>query len=516
MHDRVACTVLGSEAAGGAVPFSYYLPSACTSEEPCPVLYLLHGFSGTYTSMLGTADAPSAWVAALTTQPSVDVATVDDPWAYADPADWVDASPLDVILVAPHGRTVPDGFGPGAHLDSFWTDWNPRYAAGSPDATYDTSPPRFASMLFDELLPLIESSFPTRSGRGWRGIAGVSLGGYGAFLNGLQRPDHFATIGSVSGAMNFLFAPPADAPFDFPLPSEGGARLPGLLGGAPLPPGPAQGFAVALTALGDPAADQPYYRGNMPVDLAANGRVFDAVGAHAVHLRSFVNDTVPRRPEDLADPPSYFGAQAFESIVFPMNQEQEAAFDAAGVGREFEVHPGLHSGVYWNPWLRAHLEAQVDRLLPDGAPPVDAEVFDHRSIAQTFEVFGWRFEVSERNDPQFLELTDVSCDGLTLRGTGVVTVTVPAGCATGLDGAREFEVDLGASGAFVAPTGIDVAARSETVPLTRREGNDGDGPASPAPARGAGAPGRLPATGGGAVAAAAIVLAMAALRVRSR
>lgn len=507
--DTVACLAIDSAAVGGALPVSYHLPAACTEDEPCPVLYLLHGFSGTYTSMLGTADAPTGWVAALTSTPPVDPGEVDDPWSYHDPAGWVSAPPLEVILVAPHGRTVPRGHGPDAHLDSFWTDWNPRYASGGEAQSYDTPPPRFGALLSDELIPFVDAVFPTRRQRGWRGISGVSLGGYGAYLQGLRQPDAFATIGSVSGAMNFLFAPPPGEPLSLPLPSEGGTVLPGLLGGAPLPPGPAQGFAVAFTALGDPVADQPYYRGNMPVDLARNGRAFAADGAPAVHLRSFVNDAVPRRGEDLADPPSYFGAQAFESIVLPMNLEQDEAFEAAGVTRTFEIHPGLHSGVYWNPWLREHLEAQAAYLHPDGDPPPLATTFDHRSIEASYEVWGWGFDIADRNDPQFLDLADVSCEALTLTGTGTVTVTVPSSCATGLDGARTFDVDLGASGALVLPTGIDLAARTVTLELDPLPAAPDDPPPS---APDSSAPdGALPTTGGGGGAALAALAILAAL-----
>src|SRR5437870_1827929 len=65
--------------AGVTTPVSYYVPSACTSDNRCPVLYLLHGFGGDYKGMLGTPadhrpghdarDKPSAWVRALDSGP---------------------------------------------------------------------------------------------------------------------------------------------------------------------------------------------------------------------------------------------------------------------------------------------------------------------------------------------------------------------------------------------------------------------------------------------------------------
>lgn len=164
-----------------------------------PVLYLLHGFGGDYRSMLGTADQPSSWVHALNQRPPSDPRASSTPWTLIDPATWVPAPPIDMILVAPHGRTVPDGYGPRPDIDSYWTDWNPRYAVGGDDPKYATPAPRFSRFLVDELIPYVEQHFPAGSGRDWRALAGTSLGGFGAYKNGLQHPDVFTSMGSVSG-----------------------------------------------------------------------------------------------------------------------------------------------------------------------------------------------------------------------------------------------------------------------------------------------------------------------------
>src|SRR5689334_12454561 len=54
---------------GIAAPFGYYIPPECTGSARCPVLYLLHGFGGDFTEMVGTAARPSAWVASETSAP---------------------------------------------------------------------------------------------------------------------------------------------------------------------------------------------------------------------------------------------------------------------------------------------------------------------------------------------------------------------------------------------------------------------------------------------------------------
>jgi S-formylglutathione hydrolase FrmB len=460
----VTCQEVPSADLGGVTAFSYYVPPQCApavldpSGRRCPVLYLLHGFGGDYTSELGTASAPSAMVAALDAGPPVDPNEAPDPWDYADPSTWVKMSPIDFILVAPDGRTVPGGYGPAPGLDGFFMDWNPRYARGGDEQVYDTPPPRFEASLLGELIPYVDANFPVGRGRDWQALQGTSLGGFGAYKDGLQHPDEWASIGSISGALNFLVAPglqPSSSvtgPSPLHLSPPGGIpslAVPGVVS-AHVPvtslPAPVEDFGAALYALGDPVADQAYYRGNMPTDLAMNGHAF-AGDVPSLDIRGFSNDAVPRQASDVEDPQSYASAQLFEALVLDMNLQMEAAFAAQGVPNSYQLHPGIHSNAYWNPFLRQELAGQYAHVMhPDGggSPPPAPATFDYRSIATRFQVWGWKVSVS-RPDVDFLDMTDVSCGGLTLQGTGVVTVTVPAACGTGYRGSRHFTVDLGPS-----------------------------------------------------------------------
>jgi S-formylglutathione hydrolase FrmB len=439
---EVACQTMASEALGGTTAFSYFVPPACRDHR-CPTLYLLHGFGGDLHSMLGTTSAPSGWVTALTTPPA-----------------------LPIVLIAPDGRTVPDGFGPGAELEGFWADWNPRYAKGGDSPRYDTAAPRFAAELTGELVPYVEAHFPVGRGRDWRSLAGTSLGGYGSYAIGLQHPDFFASIGAVSGIMNILLLPGLDA---WPAGGSGGVsppaqlpatRVPGVAGGsAPLDalPEQARGFAVATYAFGDPSLDQSYYRGHMPRDLAINAHALRRVHGKTVQalvVRGFSNDAVPRQASDFSSPTGYIGAQAFEAIVLASNLEQNQAFADADVQQHYEMHPGIHSDVYWDPYLRGQIEAQYAAMRhPDGAgnPRPLPTTFDYRSTAAQFEVWGWRFAV-QRAASEFTDLTDVSCDALTVRGTGKVTVTPPPRCH-----AAAATVNLGPGMPTDAPAGADEA-----------------------------------------------------------
>ncbi|MFY9585918.1 MAG: alpha/beta hydrolase-fold protein [Actinomycetota bacterium] len=468
---QVACQTMASKFLGGTTAFSYYVPPACapsSRRSVCPTLYLLHGFGGGYTSMLGTAANPSAWVKALTSGPAEDPSASSQPWTMSDPAGWVSKPSIDFILVAPHGETLDGGLGPVGGLDGFWTDWNPRFAAGGDSQRYDTPPPRFESFFTRELLPFVEQRLPAGKGRAWRAIAGTSLGGFGSYKLGLQHPDLWSTMGSVSGAHNFLFAPapdplPGESPVAIappvPLPYQ---HVPSVTSAIPINtlPEEARGFPVSFLVFGDPAGDQATYRGNMPRDLAMNGRAW-AGDTPSLYIRGFVNDATPRRPEDFGS--SYPIQQAFEGIVLPMNIEMDLSLTLAGVAHEFEIHPGLHSGAYWNPFLRQQLEAQYARvrhLGGGGTPTPLPNHFDYRSIATDFSIWGWRFQLA-REPVEFLTLRDVTCDGLTLRGTGVVTVTVPAACHTKQ---KSVTLDLGPSFPIDEPGGAsDVPAYGRTV-----------------------------------------------------
>lgn len=461
----VACQTLPSADLGGTTAFSYFVPPACQNAR-CPTLYLLHGFGGDLHSMLGTVTHPSGWVAALSSRPKVAPADTDQPWTESDPATWVSAPQLPVVLVAPDGRTVPDGDGPGPGLEGFWTDWNPRYAKGGDSPRYDTPPPKFAAEVTDELIPYVEAHFPVGRGRDWRAIAGTSLGGYGSYAIGLSHPDDFASMGAVSGIMNILLLPGLDASADG---GPGGVAPPAQLPATTLPgpagasiplnalPEQARGFAVATYAFGDPSVDQSYYRGRMPRDLAVNAHAdFVAHGrsTQSLVVRGFSNDAAPRQPSDFASPPGYLGAQAFEAIVLASNIEQNQAFADAEVEQHYEMHPGIHSDAYWNPWLRGQLEAQYAALRhPDGggAPPPLPTTFDYRSAAAHFSVWGWQF-TAKRAATEFTDLTDVTCAGLTIRGTGDVTVVPPHRCH-----AAQVTVHLGPGMPTSAPAGADEA-----------------------------------------------------------
>jgi S-formylglutathione hydrolase FrmB len=473
----VACQELSSHLLGNGVPapFEYYVPPQCapTLGVRCPVLYLLHGFGGDYTEMLSTpGTTSSAWIQALTKQPPAGFESA--PWKYANPSTWVPApKALNIILVAPLGQTLPGGYGPGPGQDSYYADWNPRFAKGGDEQRYDTPPPKFESYLTSELPAFVEANLPAGTGRNYRAVAGVSLGGFGAYKLGLQHPDVWTSMISVSGAHNFLFAPAPQpgtvtlpvgvqppVPVQYtPLPAASGAAA-----GAPLP-SQVGTFITALDAFGDPVADQAYFRNNMPTDLAMNGRAYDKKGAQVFGIDGFVNDMTPAQTlsGDTSAIQSDLSSEPFENIVFPMNLDMEAGFAQQNVANTFAIHRGNHSDRYRNAWFRGLEEFAASRTAI-GTPPSRPAVFDYRTANRDFSIWDWHFTV-DRQPTEFLTLRSVSCDGLTLQGTGRVTFTAAPSC--GLGNHSTFTVDLGPPQATDEPLGLGATpVYGRTVHLT--------------------------------------------------
>ena len=63
-----------------------------------------------------------------------------------------------------------------------------------------------------ELVEFVDAQFPTIATRDGRGLAGFSMGGYGAMMLGLRHPDRFSAISTHAGSFAFGHALRADRP----------------------------------------------------------------------------------------------------------------------------------------------------------------------------------------------------------------------------------------------------------------------------------------------------------------
>ncbi|WP_135555472.1 alpha/beta hydrolase [Paenibacillus cymbidii] len=127
-------------------------------EGPFPTLYLLHGLS----------DDDSIWQRRTSIE------------RYADAHN--------IAVIMPFG------------MRSFYADM----AHGYKHYTY----------IAEELPAVVEGLFPLSKRREDRFVAGLSMGGYGAFKFALNRPDRFAAAASLSGALDIVTRE-KEAPYEF-------------------------------------------------------------------------------------------------------------------------------------------------------------------------------------------------------------------------------------------------------------------------------------------------------------
>jgi len=152
-HGSVTAGTVESRLLGDTIPVHVYLPpDAGRNGERLPVVYLLHGYGGN----------EHQWFAAGRAHETAD-------------------------------RLMADGTIPRAILV---TAYGGRYF-------YVNSPRgRWSDFFCDELPSFIESNYPARTDRGGRVLVGNSMGGWGALYNGLQRPERFTAVASLSGVLD--------------------------------------------------------------------------------------------------------------------------------------------------------------------------------------------------------------------------------------------------------------------------------------------------------------------------
>ncbi len=137
-----------SKACASQMPYYAFVPQESKEAVRYPVLYLLHGAMDSYT---GWKDHDESIISEL-------------------------VSEYRIIIVTPEGRSF------GWYMDS-------RLVQNNQIETY----------FFKELMPDVEKNFPTN---GLCSIAGLSMGGHGAFLLCLRHPGVFSSVSSMSGILD--------------------------------------------------------------------------------------------------------------------------------------------------------------------------------------------------------------------------------------------------------------------------------------------------------------------------
>ena len=280
--------------------------------------------------------------------------------------------------VPPAIVVLPDG-SPGA----FWLDWRNGKLR---DETFFTH----------TLIPWVDREFRTRPDRAFRGIAGISAGGFGALHLAARHPDLFVAAGGLDALAD---VDETDPYYNGIFMAVAGIRSTCETGG----PEP-------LGMLGDPVGDRIWYANASPASLAPN--------FGGVSLDLFVRNGIPADERDVVELLTVWHASQ-SVFVYPTNERLHAALAEAEVPHSYVKGDGVHTFRYFEQQIHEWWESLFTRGFGDEPP----SSFAYRAADQTFSVWGWTFVADAGRAPEFLDIDSASCGGLTLTGSGMTTVT---------------------------------------------------------------------------------------------
>ena len=163
-HGKVASESYDSKSLGFERKLTVYTPPGFSKDKKYPVLYLLHG----------SGDDETGWV-----QKGSANVVMDN--LYADSK----AEPM--IIVMPYGYST-----------------RPGEPTRKPNATPEErkqATEAFAKDLLDDVIPFIDSHYPTIADRDHRALAGLSMGGGQTMRIGPTHSDTFAYLGVFSAGL---------------------------------------------------------------------------------------------------------------------------------------------------------------------------------------------------------------------------------------------------------------------------------------------------------------------------
>ncbi len=225
---------------------------------------------------------------------------------FGSAADWTAAGDAEALTAGlPMVVVMPD-----AGIGGWYTDWKRGTAEG---------PQRWETFHLDELRPFVEARYQTRTDRGGRAVAGLSMGGFGAMSYAARHPDRFGFAASFSGAVDLLHPGVTAIVGISPLAHEG---VPGDIFGLPV-------------------VDDANWRAHNPVDLAANLR--------NTELQLRTGNGQPGGPHGgNLDPQEGAVSQATATL--------HGRLQALGIPHLYDDYgPGAHTWPYWRDALEATL-----------------------------------------------------------------------------------------------------------------------------------------------------------------
>jgi S-formylglutathione hydrolase FrmB len=301
---RVIAATLWSQAMGITKQFVVYLPPSYdgSGERRYPVAYYLHGLWGDEWN----------WVR----HGSID-RTLDSLIAGGMP---------EMIVVMPDGD------------DGWYTTWNalgnnaecrrgqpPQRRNESVDA-FCVPWPKYDDYIARDLVAYVDSSYRTIADRSGRGIAGLSMGGFGAVTLALGYPDVFSAAASHSGVLSPRYMGPR--PYASP------AR-----------------YATSEAEL------RALARGLWPSLVLAFGR--DTIGWAARDPGRLAASFARRHNEPM--PALMMDAGRDDSLV-DQTRDFHATLDRLGIRHEYAEWPGAHDWSYWRTHVSESLRWLAKQL----------------------------------------------------------------------------------------------------------------------------------------------------------
>jgi S-formylglutathione hydrolase FrmB len=374
LSDRLTELTLASEALGRTTRVRVLAPAGFVAggAPALPVLWLLHGGMDDVTSWTDQGGAE-----ALT-------------------------DGLDLLVV------MPD-----AGLGGWYSDWhNPASAAGRL---------RWETHHLAELRPWIEQRYRTRIDRAGRAVAGLSMGGFGAFSYAARHPELFGFAAAFSAALDIL------------------------------DPGVGKTADLTSTAMGATTGDLwgrwPAHRSNRrarnPLDLAEN----------LAHL------TLELRTGNGEPGGRHGGSDAIEAGIHGPMVRMHERLVALGIDHVWDDYgPGAHEWPYWSDDLAATLPGVLAVAAGELDPPATAS---HVAYEPTFAAWGWEVALDRPClEPARLALAP---DGFALTGSGRGTVTTaplftPSSTVRVHSAATTWDHEADADGRVVVPVDLGPAA----------------------------------------------------------
>lgn len=257
-------------------------------------------------------------------------------WGAED--DWVTLGHIDRAMDSLVAAGMPDMIVVLPDGDDGWyTTWNALNNTAAcradttrrePAATYCVPWPKYDEYVARELVAHVDSSYRTLARREHRGIAGLSMGGYGAISLALRYPDVFAAAASHSGVLSPRYAGLAP----YAPPTRYAATIDTIRAR----------YAPALWALMHPAfgRDTAGWRARDP---AVYARHLAASGARA---------------------PTLFVDVGREDPFLEQNRAFRADVTALGIPIRYAEWPGKHDWAYWRAHVVESLRWMAERIAP--------------------------------------------------------------------------------------------------------------------------------------------------------